>query len=182
MILVAAGIYFMYKNGLFESVAIPTASRQVSCSLDNFGVARLETGEFSVLQDGNGAGKASVSGRVIVEERVIWSEPVRVVYVEVEKATPAFQNYFLEMAGTNNSVNLAREGKLMFKLGAIVGGRFSTTAILSDEAKAKIENALISGESLSLDIEVPVYAGSGAPDNFSFACAINAGIEKSITL
>jgi hypothetical protein len=76
------------------------------------------------------------------------------------------------MAEGGNGINGLSGKDLWFSLGTLVGGKVSSSASVSDFAKSQILNALNTDKEITLALNVPLYEGRGAPDNFSFACII----------
>jgi len=127
-------------------------------------------------ENGESHGQFSFTGELMkVEDYTPFMEGENSMYarMKVYESNPTgAYDYFMAMANKGNSVNRIEDEALVFNIGTIENGELSSTAEMSEETKSKILNSLDSKEKITLNMTVPLYAGMGAPANFSFACKI----------
>jgi len=147
----------------------PTLSNEVSCEASEASIRERVTEPYSQVTESAGAGRAEVQGTIVIQEQELWDTQAMVVYLRVASATPqAFIDSNRERVERGNTVNRIEEGALLYKLGTLENGALVSTADVSERARAAIEE----GNTVTLQLEVPLHQGSGAPPHFSYACTI----------
>jgi hypothetical protein len=136
---------------------------------------------FAVEGPHEGHGTFVATGVVVrTTENATW-DPAEAPYyyqdirLRVAENQDAWFAYYKGMAQSGNSINRYGDDGLEFKLGAIDKGAFTTTAMISGDAKARVLSSLETGAPVTLSITVPLRDGSGVPFDFSFACDIELG-------
>lgn len=185
LIIVAVGAVFAFqKNGMTPTPApeqqqpaedgapLSSLSNEAACSAADAETTRTMNEPFHVTSAGQGVGIARIEGTVTVQSATVWGERIDAVYIEVATASPlAFESFNRERVERGNTVNRIEDGALLFKLGMMEDGHLASSAAISERARATIERVR-SGESTALSVQVPVYLGSNAPLDFTFACAV----------
>lgn len=119
---------------------------------------------FQVVE-GRPAGSAVVRGTAVTRGSG--------AYLKVLRAEPdAFRSYFLGEAERGNLINVHESGTLLFRIGSIKDGKIRSTAAIGDRTHRAIIESIMLRSPLELEISIPLYAGTEAPDAFSFAGAI----------
>ncbi len=152
---------------------IESSKSQIICNNDM--AIRSVDEPFRKIEGSNSAGTITVAGTLTTKKQKIWNEEVSVVYIVVEKtsANTDFFDYYSQIAKDGNTVNLFEENKLFYKLGILKNNELVSTATISDATREKITTALKNEQSVKLNLMIPVWGGSGAPTDFSYACVIS---------
>jgi len=125
--------------------------------------------------DGEGYGQFTVTGPVVFTEAPapFSEEIVTYARISVLGSDPeAALEYFQNMVKEGNSINSLNEWGLMFNLGLVEDGKLRSSASITPAAEQEIFASEKTNQAISLKLTVPIYEGMGAPDDFSFACAI----------
>jgi len=157
----------------------PDLSNEAVCEQKpRLGIDSIPGGDFRAINELGSAGVSVFSGPIVVRDFPFFSQTHKAIYLSVspfEGLLPqaSFYSYFSNMADYGNTINDKDGQNLLFKLGLLENGRISSTANISPLAEAMIFEVLDSSGEVTLKIEVPLYVGAGAPENFSFACAVS---------
>lgn len=121
------------------------------------------------------SGIINIKGQVVTFPFSHYDQELTGVYVKVkpyDEQSTEFYNHYIYEIERGNGVNKEAEGYLLFKLGILDKESLTTFANMSLSTKNDIEKLLDSGKITELHLSIPIWAGSGAPSNFSFACSI----------
>ncbi|MBU2080730.1 hypothetical protein KJ669_00985 [Patescibacteria group bacterium] len=147
-------------------------SNQATCSTTEPDVLRVINEPFRVT-DSRGAGTAMVEGQIVSRDTTILGERVTAVYLQVASSSPSsFSSYNSERVERGNTVNRVEENRLLYKLGILTDGTLESSAAISERARSAIEQALTNNEEITLLIQAPLYEGTEAPTDFTFACSV----------
>lgn len=147
---------------------------RASCSTTDPDVLRVISGPYREI-DSRAAGTVTARGQIVTREQSVFGTPVTAVYLVVASSSPPlFRSNNLERVGRDNTINRIEDGQLFYKLGTLRNGEFVSSANVSERARARILEANRTGGTTALTLQVPLYEGSGAPADFTFACAIIA--------
>jgi hypothetical protein len=158
---------------------VDMSSNEAVCEkTSRLGIDSIPGGDFRAINEFGSAGVVSFSGNIVARDFSFFNDRFSAVYIiipsfEVETPQAEFYSYFSNMFDFGNPINDKEGQKLLFKLGLLKDGRISSTANISPLAEAMILAALVSNNDAVLKIEIPIYVGAGAPENFSFACAVS---------
>lgn len=160
----------------FAGPGTPALSNAAECASNGFDVLRMIEGPFRYINDTIAGGTAAIEGRIVLREDSA-EEPAKAAYIEIlpeqEKISASiFYSYFSNLAEQGNSVNMLEDDALLFRLGIFENGAVTSTAHISPLAEKKIRKAADGEDLLALSLEIPVFRGMGAPDDFSFACGV----------
>lgn len=168
------------ETGMPEEEGIPSLSNTTECK-SGIPIKEIITGPFRSINEFTSAGEATLSGYVVTRKTEYFEEEIEKVYLKITSQkgdTPQakFYSYFVREAEEGNTINLTENDDLLFSLGLGElrdnGNTFLSTANISPPTKTKILSALETAKIISLQIQVPVWLGIGAPPHFSFACAV----------
>lgn len=151
----------------------PFLSNQATCSTTEPDVASVRTEPYTRVSESRGAGTVMIEGTLVAQTRTIWGSTTTPVYVAVATSSPAlFEELNKERVSRGNTVNRLEGEQLLFKVGVLENGTLRSSANISERARTAIEHAVGTNERLRFSMHIPVYEGSGAPADFTFACAI----------
>lgn len=146
-----------------------------SCKEVKTGITEIVDGPFREISKNSFAGEVDVEGEVVSRIKQDLSGQVEMVYVVLANkngstAYGSFLEYYTKEAASGNTINYIENGTLIFRLGAINNNKFETQSAVDTGTVEKIKEALNTNQRVKLHLKIPIYGGSGAASDFSYAC------------
>lgn len=158
----------------------PSLSNSVNCDKAGAKIKEKVTDPFHIIDKNKAGGIVTLNGKVVVKTREYFgNEEIEKIFLQISKQkgdNPAgkFYSHFSQMVERGNTINSLKNDTLLFALGELKNSEFFSNADISPLAKKKIKDSLESGEEISLKMQIPIWLGTGAPSDFSFACTIKS--------
>lgn len=167
-----------WEPGVTEKA--PDLDNSADCQKAEGEVKEEVTGPFHIINENEAGGIVTVSGKVATRTREHFgNEKIKKIFLKIPEQNgdgPAaeFYSHFSRVVERGNTVNMMEDDSLLFALGELNDNAFSSSADVSSLAEYKIGASLGGDKKISLKMQVPVWLGSGAPSDFTFACSIEA--------